>query len=114
MPLSMVVGLITTADKRQECQMAGAFYFPRKLTLAASAVPGLAARLDLARLGYITAKGIDVLIIEASAFGAVSCLTTTTTATAAVIIAFVHIAVVTVAAEAAFFSVHYLYSLICV
>jgi len=43
-----------------------------ELALAARAVAGLAARLDLAGFGDVAAQGVNVLVVKAAAFGAVN------------------------------------------
>src|SRR5690606_26073050 len=48
-----------------------------KLALAAGAVAGLAARLDLAGFGQIAAQRVDVLVVKALATGAVNLPTAT-------------------------------------
>jgi hypothetical protein len=108
----MVEQLFATADKRQQRQMPGALDFTRQFTLAARAVARLTARLDFARFSHIAAQGINIFIVEALAFRAVSCLTTTPPTTTAIIaaIALITITIVTVTAippeTTTIFSIH--------
>jgi len=97
-------GSILNDDERQQREMARALNFTRQFTLAAGAVPRLAARLDLAGFGNIPLQRFDVLIVEAAPLRAVRPLTvapaeTTRAATTTTVIAVAAITPVTAASR---------------
>jgi len=59
-------------DIGQQSQVARAFYFSRQLPLAARAIAGLAARLDLAAFADIAGNDIQILVVKAFALGAIA------------------------------------------
>lgn len=55
--------------------MAGAFDFAGESALAARTIAGLTARFNFAAFADVTREGVQVFVIKASAFGAVSAFT---------------------------------------
>jgi hypothetical protein len=92
--------LFRHADERQQRQMPRPLDFAGKLALAARAVVGLATRSYLPVFGDVTAQGIDIFVVKASAIRAVDLHPKATTRASSAVITIAATSVITVAAIA--------------